>query len=237
MDELSYQIPGAETYLSRIPPHLLANGLITDAPTKSLVEWKEEYLKKNLDSQIWWLQSMVHHVHSDYWEEDATCLEMEIAQTELWRNHFEELFPEHRFVIECETLDFVTWYQAFPDAPTKDDELWDLQGDWNIRFPSLAELQDSLTDFDRFSSLPQTIQTSNTEPSDRTEQDQTRLRDWINSLSIPEIDHRHRGAMFATALSTGNAVLFAAKNIRTVVGPSITPEDSDLRLLRDLKFD
>lgn len=230
-------MPSAETHLSRIAPYRLANGLITDAPTKSLVEWKEEYLKKNLDSQIWWLQSMVHHVHSDCWEEDATCLEMEVAQTELWRKYFEELFPEHRFVIDCETLDFVTWYQAFPDTTTMDDEYWDLCGSWQIRFRSFQELQLALKDFDQFCALlpPTHMESSNMIAS--TLQNQQDLGTWISSLSIPEIDERHRGAMFATELSTGKRLLFAVKTTRTVIGPADAPETRDYRLLKHLPFE
>lgn len=235
---MNFPILGPEvlrSYLDEDSPRALGNGLITNVPNKNIV-WSRAYLNKDVDSQIWWVQSMAHHIDRGH-DDELFAISVEIAQAQQWEAAFTELFPEHRFVIVQHTLELMTWYQAFPTAPVEDEDYWEFYQHFRIGFRSLEELQTSLDNFELFETLNRTgIYEGSVVPA-LTREDQSQLKNWFGELSTPIIHPQHRGVMIAENKETGEVIVVATKTIRTVVGPADAPETTDNRLLRDLNFD
>lgn len=126
-----------------IDPHEY-EGLIFDMPQDLIpIRLARECVRVGAMS-VWEYQSFVHHDHPCSSDE---ALPDELAQADEWRRILSDRFPNHKFVIEIQPMDRITWFQALGDAPTEDETDWKLYsppvvfqfGDFHEQIKDLAE--------------------------------------------------------------------------------------------------
>lgn len=97
------------------------HGVVLDAPLDQIpIKIAKEITRVGF-LHLWHYQAFVNHVHEHYLLQ--VPLDSEIRISKAWRIGLEKL-SKHRFVIEIETNEKVTWFQAVGDAPTEDESDW-----------------------------------------------------------------------------------------------------------------
>ncbi|HXH61421.1 MAG TPA: hypothetical protein VNI20_08685 [Fimbriimonadaceae bacterium] len=100
-------------------------GLVYDCPAEQIPVRLARVAARDGDLIVWQHQAFAHHMHFPFDEDCSPTEEMKVVRE--YESILSERFPDKRFVIAVSPCDQITWYQPFTDAPTEDEEEWEVR--------------------------------------------------------------------------------------------------------------
>lgn len=203
------------------------SGIVLDTREPSVRGVLRQEYERRGGMVLWEFQHFYHHEHpfTDDSEEES-IREQEGARKRLCAA-LAERFPERAFVVETEWLDRSTWYQAFADAPTEDEQLWHaLMPSYTVMTTGLQEL-DSESMRREFSRRTAAAREAVGGPGRARNCPFCAAADWAESY----VDPAYRGVRWMNCRGCDRRSIEATHTIRDVFGPNPGIPVPELHLL------